>query len=299
MTKHRRLIVSALLAVLALTGQLSAQTGRLPQSLLWRVMSPKGAVSYVFGTIHAPDTNVFYIRDTVVSLIGQSKVYASELNLDSMFRQMMDPSLLVMKNKTLYDLYDSSTVDEICTKLGELAKPLASACPRMKPSIIGMMIMMQSMEKTASTSLDERLWSKARKLKIKRVGLETVGEQLATLDEQPPEALLEMIRGNDDSIEELRKLTRLYIDENLDSLDAMTRDTSITKKTDLTSLNDKRNQRFVKRMIPLINEGGAFFAIGALHLAGPSSVLTLLANNGYSVDPVMGGRRRNVLDKNY
>ncbi|MFN5377145.1 MAG: TraB/GumN family protein [Ignavibacteria bacterium] len=52
-------------------------------------------------------------------------------------------------------------------------------------------------------------------------------------------------------------------------------------------------------MIPLVDEGGAFFAIGALHLAGPSSVLTLLSNNGYSVEAVMGGRRRNVLDKNY
>jgi len=253
----------------------------------------------VFGTIHAPDTNVFYIRDTVLSLIATSKVYASELNLDSMLRQMMDPSLLVMKNKTLYDLYDSATVDTICTKLGQLAKPLASICPRMKPSIIGMMIMMRTMEKTASTSLDEFLWSKARKLKIKRVGLETVGEQLATLDEQPPEALLEIIRGTDDSMEELRKLTRLYIDENLDSLDALTRDTSIIKKTDLNSLNDNRNKRFVQRMMPLINEGEAFFAIGALHLAGPSSVLTLLANNGCSVEPVMGGRRRNVMGRSY
>lgn len=295
MTNHRRLIVYAAVLVTALTTIVQAQTGPLPQSLLWRIITPKGATSYVFGTIHAPDTNVFYIRDTVISLIASSRVYASELNLDSLMRQMMDPSILVMKNSTLYDLYDSATVDEICTRLGEVAAPLKALCPRLKPGIIGMMVMMQSMEKTASTSLDEFLWSKARKQKLKRVGLETLGEQLAVINEQAADALLEMIRGNDSSSKQLATLTRYYIGEHLDSLDQAARDPEFTKGADLETLNDKRNQRFVQRMIPLINDGGAFIAIGALHLAGPSSVLTLLSNNGYSVDPVMGGRRRNVL----
>lgn len=44
-----------------------------------------------------------------------------------------------------------------------------------------------------------------------------------------------------------------------------------------------RNQRMVGRMQPRLAEGGAFIAVGALHLYGDKGVLSLLQSRGYQI----------------
>jgi uncharacterized protein YbaP (TraB family) len=45
----------------------------------------------------------------------------------------------------------------------------------------------------------------------------------------------------------------------------------------------RRNRRMIERALPLLEEGGVFVAVGALHLAGPDSMLVLLRDAGYAV----------------
>jgi uncharacterized protein YbaP (TraB family) len=47
-----------------------------------------------------------------------------------------------------------------------------------------------------------------------------------------------------------------------------------------------RNARFVARVVPYVDRGGAFIAFGALHLYGPTGVLAQLAARGYRVNRV-------------
>ena len=54
----------------------------------------------------------------------------------------------------------------------------------------------------------------------------------------------------------------------------------------LLRLNDERNNRMVQRMIPRIERGGAFIAVGALHLTGPAGILRQLAERGFRLTPV-------------
>jgi uncharacterized protein YbaP (TraB family) len=49
---------------------------------------------------------------------------------------------------------------------------------------------------------------------------------------------------------------------------------------------DERNQIMVRRMRPFLQQGGAFIAIGALHLPGRQGVLSLLEDNDFSVQRV-------------
>jgi hypothetical protein len=42
----------------------------------------------------------------------------------------------------------------------------------------------------------------------------------------------------------------------------------------------------VDRMQPFLDAGGAFIAIGAMHLPGDDGVLSLLANKGYEISAV-------------
>ena len=44
-----------------------------------------------------------------------------------------------------------------------------------------------------------------------------------------------------------------------------------------------RNQRMAERMEPWLKQGGAFIAVGALHLPGEQGLIRLLRQRGYSV----------------
>jgi uncharacterized protein YbaP (TraB family) len=47
-----------------------------------------------------------------------------------------------------------------------------------------------------------------------------------------------------------------------------------------------RNHRMADRMEPYLKQGGAFVAVGALHLPGEQGLLRLLEQRGYSVSAV-------------
>jgi hypothetical protein len=54
----------------------------------------------------------------------------------------------------------------------------------------------------------------------------------------------------------------------------------------MARLNDERNRRMVQRMIPYLEQGNSFIAVGALHLGGPQGILSLLKKHGYNLDAV-------------
>ncbi|HLP29197.1 MAG TPA: hypothetical protein VK147_11205, partial [Candidatus Didemnitutus sp.] len=61
--------------VLCLLSASLLHSAELPNSLLWKITSPQGAVSHVFGTIHLQDSTVFRQRDTVLSLVRTCRTY--------------------------------------------------------------------------------------------------------------------------------------------------------------------------------------------------------------------------------
>lgn len=259
-------------------------------SLLWRVVSPEGAVSHVFGTIHIADTLVFRQRDIVLQILDSSTTYASELNLDSVMNQL-NPGALMLERGTLYDLFDSSSVQVICQRLSGVSAMFASVCPRLKPGAIMMIVAMGEVQRTAPTSIDEFLWARAKKRRLKRSGLETMAEQLSIIDSMPAGYVLEQLTDTAQASEQFDRMRRLYAQEDLDGMESFAAEQGGMDAATMQMVNDRRNIRMVGRMEGMLRQGGAFIAIGALHLTGRASVIDLLRRSGYSVEPVTGGRR--------
>jgi uncharacterized protein len=63
---------------------------------------------------------------------------------------------------------------------------------------------------------------------------------------------------------------------------SMQGDAGLTHKIN-SALIDQRNQRMVQRMDSYLREGGAFVAVGALHMPGEQGLLSLLRKRGYRV----------------
>lgn len=281
------------LPLLLLVIQMAAMTAAEdPQrSLIWKVTPPTGASSYVFGTIHLPDTTVFRQRDTVLSLLRTCTTFAAELHLDSAAANM-DLSMLFLPKGTLYDLTDSATVREICSVLAERSPSMAALCPRLSPGALSIILTMADVPRTAPVAMDQFLWDLAGTSGAQRVGLEALSEQKAMLDRLTPAMVLDQVRDMDLNDSLVDRLVRLYASEDLATMAELASDPALNMFDEvMPELNDDRNVRMVERMEPLLRNGRTFVAVGALHLTGPKSILLLLRSKGYTVEPVLGGTR--------
>jgi len=127
-------------------------------------------------------------------------------------------------------------------------------------------------------------------------GLETAEEQLAVFEQLSLADQIDLLKM---TLAQRPKLPRLmdalieaYAADDLDRIGELVAASS-ANQADLEvlrrftfRLNDRRNLRMARRMTPYLQQGGAFVAVGALHLAGPKGILQLLRQSGCQIAPV-------------
>jgi uncharacterized protein YbaP (TraB family) len=289
-----------MLVLLMMLCTIGAQTAD-DQSLLWKVSHPTSShTSYIFGTIHLQDSTVFRQRDTVLTLLHTCTTFAAELHLDSAQKIMMNPGVIMRSSGSLYDDLDTPTVRRLMSLVDKRMPGLSALLPRLKPGALTALLAMGQHEATAPEAMDVFLWNLAKRKHRNTVGLEYVSEQIQLLDTMGVEGLRRIARdtANEDA-DALQRMIVAYRNENLDDLTAMASDTAVMAGNERESLNDDRNHRLVDRMIPLLERGRTFVAVGALHLTGSESVITLLRQRGWTVTPVIGGQRSQWLTPAY
>lgn len=266
------------------------------QSLLWRVTSPKGAVSHLFGTIHLADTMVFRQPAAVLQALDTSVVFIAELDLDSVRAQASNlRAMMAAPGSSLRDvLHDSDYTAVKAYVRTHMDAIAAMSIDLMKPGVIASMMMMQRVKRTAPMSVDEFLWSRAKSLGLLTLGIERAAEQLTVLDAMPPEAIVEFVR-NPEAFDSLHGVLRdAYVQGNLDAIMAAMSELDHYESF-AVAINDDRNVTMVNRLQEYLQRGGAFVAVGAAHLAGPKGMLALLQSQGYRVTPVTSPERHMML----
>ena len=289
-----------MLVLLMMLCTIGAQTAE-DQSLLWKVSHPQSShTSYIFGTIHLQDSTVFRQRDTVLTLLHTCTTFAAELHLDSAQKIMMNPGVIMRSSGSLYDDLDTPTVRRLMTLVDKRMPGISALIPRLKPGALTALLAMGQHEATAPEAMDVFLWNLAKRKHRNTVGLEYVSEQIQLLDTMGVEGLKRIARdtANEDA-DDLQRMIVAYRNEDLDDLTAMASDTAVIAGNERESLNDDRNHRLVDRMIPLLERGRTFVAVGALHLTGSESVIALLRQRGWTVTPVIGGQRSQWLTPAY
>ena len=137
-------------------------------------------------------------------------------------------------------------------------------------------------------TLDQYLWDYARRQGKKNSGLESAEEQLQVIKKIPLERQLKdlLYLGKNISRErrELFKMIELYAAGDYQSLFKSAKKSIGNSRR--VMLYD-RNEIMAARILELIPENSAFFAIGAAHLGGQKGVLRLLKQAGAKVKPVV------------
>jgi hypothetical protein len=123
------------------------------------------------------------------------------------------------------------------------------------------------------------------------VGLETVEEGFVKYDTMPQDQQIALLRTLVDNWYRRRAgapVVQSYLDGDLAMLIAFWNESMSWYPPEVGEMLtfrilDNRNRIMVERMLPLMEEGPTFVAVGAAHLPGEQGILRLLERQGFTV----------------
>lgn len=265
-----------------------------PKSLLWRI-SGKGLKepSYLYGTMHISNKEVFRFGDSVYKAIERSQGLAIEVNPDEMAAEIVK-SIAMGKSGgvRISEKMDRKEFDSYKKGLSKKFKKdpeeiTTEDILKEKNKWIEEYIRKGEMP----TFMDAFLYNIARKQGKWIGGIEDLTDQTNLHEDLFDVSDLDYLLADqqmtdaekDNSFEEM---IRIYMNEDIDRLLNYTRS---DREKDI--LLTKRNVKMARRMDSLSSIRTMFFAVGAAHLAGDSGVIDLLRKRGFSVDPVFSSAK--------
>lgn len=197
----------------------------------------------------------------------------------------------------LTNFYSESEYEYIDNSLRiNLGMGLDKLC-RMKPSYLTEMfrteLMKQWLQYDEQRSMESFFESVAAERDIPVVGLDNIGETMYMLFDREPfywqcQELLKVIEYPENEVKQERAIKEMYLNGRL--ADIAYQVEGPNNKTSISYSDYKvycqRNKEWVKRLQPLLAEGGCFITLNAVYLGGEKGLLEQLRSAGYRVRPV-------------
>ena len=282
---------------LALARPSVADSPSLPygEGLLWRIESAGSAPSYLFGTIHLTDPRVTKLPAAVVKAVEQADSLTLELIMNAETQAELAAATRLTGDRTLSDILgDELYADVLNATRGH--GMFDGALKGLQPWVV-LAIMSVPPEELMRAAMghltvDATLQQMAFDRGIPVHALETVAEQVALLGSMGEADTVEMLRQAVEYQPQMQDLVEQmiahYLAVDLAGLHTILIEQSVGDDADILDrfmdrMIDRRNLLMADRMAGVLAEGGAFVAVGALHLPGKSGVLSLLAQRGHGI----------------
>lgn len=259
------------------------------KSLIWEITGEDlPGPSYVYGTMHVQDERAFQFRETVLPAFENAEAFAMELLMEDV--NPMSLMTMMAMDSTLEELYTEEEYDALSAWFSDSLRMDLNNFKRIKPFFIYAQVAQSSFGQQEAQAVDLYFYSQAKEAGKDLYGLETLEEQMSAVNSmslrEQAEMLLESMAPTDETGEDPNeKLMEYYLAEDLDGLAEWAKSMDMGKEFE-TEFLQKRNQKMLERMLPLIREKSTFSAVGALHLPGSEGVLALLRKAGYTVRPL-------------
>jgi uncharacterized protein len=270
----------------------------------WRIERPGTAPSHLFGTFHT-DEAVATVPPAVWRALDAARIALFEL---SAAEQHALQVRLAGDRAFAYDdgslplsrRLDPARLAVIARALAARGIPLEGA-ERMQPWMLFSLLALPACHLEAlaagATSLDNVMTGRATAAGIPHAGLETYEAALAAFRSIPPDRFLAMLVETSALLEREEDIYRtnleLYAAGRLATIDAFGRwlSTRPASGPDSAALYDgmmaeligARNRAWLVPLEAELGQGGAFAAVGGLHLPGRDGLLELLRERGWTV----------------
>jgi uncharacterized protein YbaP (TraB family) len=264
----------------------AANPDQLARPLFWSI-EKAGKTSYALGTFHTGIDAKAQLPATVWDKLDHSRAFAMETDLS-------DPALAQQltqrgDGKTLHD----ELGDAYWHKLEAALTPeIAQRLNATKPTIAATMLSLRGLPSTLP--MDGTLLAHAQNHKLQIAYLEPAQVQIDALvrwlDARALEEMLDDLSWGEHLQKEMLAAYKAGDDAKILELSAAER-TEWAKfgRPDaeydemMEQMLFRRNASWIDGIERLHSDGGAFIAVGAMHLIGPRSVLALLEKRGYKV----------------
>jgi len=284
-----RAAAALLLATVAVAPAHAAES--YEQGLLWRIEGKGAAPSHVFGTVHLADPRVTKLPPAVARELDRARSVSLEVTLDS-------ASILTLASRMIYtdgrDLQSVAGAD-LFGKAAAITEGLGLPEPvlRMfKPWAVALVL--SAPPQDPANVLDFALARRAQEKGKPVHELEGIEEQVAVLEGIPEADQVALLRHAVENRARLQdwigRIVEAYLARDLAAMQRISEESSggdqRVNEVFADRLLNQRNERMVERMEARLTEGGAFIAMGALHLYGSRGVPALLEQKGYRVTRV-------------
>lgn len=271
--------------------------------LLWTVEKPGVPASYLFGTMHLTDPRVtdltpraqaaFDAAGTVViettEVLDEAKMLAS---------LMAEPDLMMFTDDTtlmsLLSPEDQKLVAEALDRRGIPPGSVAKMKPWMLSAALALPACELARKEGGAPMLDIKLARDAKAQGKTLEGLETVVSQMRAMASLPMDfhmkGLVETLKLGDRMDDVIETMIVLYENEDTGAFWPLFRAVLPAGEGDDAGYAEfeeamitSRNQVMADNAAPILDRGGAFVAVGALHLPGPEGLVEKLRRAGYTV----------------
>ena len=260
---------------------------------LW-IVKDEDTTIYLFGSVHILKPGLGWFDDGVKAAFETSDQLMLELVEPPVAEAQALFGKLAMdqQGKTLRSKMNDADRAVYETAMGKLGLPAAALDP-FDPWAAAITISLLAIQKTGfdpNSGVEKQLTAAANATKKPIAGLETMEFQLGVFDTLPESEqiafLVETAKQIDDAGANMDKMVDMWAAPDPEGLGRLMNE-GLTSRTLYDALLTKRNANWAKWIAARMDKPGVtFMAVGAGHLAGPTSVQTLLPAYGLTATRV-------------
>ena len=275
------------------------------EALLWKIEHGDRPPSYLFGTVHLTDERVADHSPAAKAALSASRrlvLEVDDLSADNFLKAFARARELMMfpDRRRLDELLTGEEFSKVVGIMQRVGFPPELAAV-VRPWVASMLMALSACEQqrmqTGLLPLDAQLARHAQSLGIGVAGLETLELQLRAMASVPEADQLDILKAGlrtYDRIDDILETTvQLYLARQLGAIWplqlVLAEQVGVSPDAFISlekSLLATRNLGMRESAVPHLSEGGAFIAVGALHLPGRHGLVALLREAGYTVTPV-------------
>lgn len=287
--------------------QVLAEAAKIENSeaVLWKVEKEGVPPSYLFGTMHLSDARIATLTPKTKEAIKSSKIVALEvadLSENAVGAAMAKAAELVVytDGRNLQSQLDEDEFKKVQSLVAKSGMP-GEFAGMFRPWIVSMLLSLSDCERkqvaAGAPVLDMRVAEEAQKNGLEVTGLETVESQLGALAAVPDDQQIQMLKVGlkyaDRADDMMETLVQMYLKRRLNAAMPFQIALAAEHGTPASAFDGFQKTLLVDRNATmrdaaksLLEKGGVFVAVGALHLPGQTGLVHLVREAGYTVTAV-------------